>query len=177
MNGMDNSGREVSISQREFMVTKSDLKGDLIYANRAFMQINGYPESELLGKPLGMFHHPDMPQGIFQLLSASLDSERECFLYLKNRTRDGDFYWAYTNVNIIRDDRGRPKSYLSVLRRPSPESIATIAQLYGEMRRIEGGNRSGGSPDASLQWLMEYVEGKGHSYDSFIHTLTDGTHL
>jgi PAS domain S-box-containing protein len=174
MNGTNNSGREVSISQQEFMVTKSNLKGDLIYANRAFMQINGYPESELLGKPLGMFHHPDMPQGIFRLLSASLDSERECFLYLKNRTRNGDFYWAYTNVNIIRDDRGRPKAYLSVMRRPSLESVETIDELYREMQRIEQGNRTVGSSDASLQWLMEYVEGKGHSYDSFIHTLTDG---
>ncbi|MEJ2694264.1 MAG: PAS domain-containing protein [Candidatus Thiodiazotropha sp.] len=174
MSAMHDSGREVSISQREFMVTKSDLNGDLIYANRAFMQINGYPESELLGKPLGMFHHPDMPKGIFQLLSASLDAERECFLYLKNRTREGDFYWAYTIVNIIRDDSGRAKSHLSVLRRPSPASIGKIARLYGEMRRIEGGNGSAGSPKASLQWLMEYVDGKGHSYDSFIHTLTDG---
>ena len=174
MNAMNDSGREVSISQQEFMVTKSDLKGNLIYANRAFMQINGYPESELLGKPLDMFHHPDMPKGIFQLLSASLDAERECFLYLKNRTREGDFYWAYTNVNIIRDDRGRAKSYLSVLRRPRPASIETITQLYGEMRRIEGGIGSVGSSKASLQWLMEHVDGKGHSYDSFIHTLSDG---
>jgi aerotaxis receptor len=175
MNGIGNGGREVSINQREFMVVKSDLKGDLIYANRAFMQISGYPESELLGKPFDMFHHADMPQGIFRLLRSSLESERECFLYLKNLTREGDYYWAFTNVNIIRDDRGGARSNLSVLRRPDPESVGTIARLYREMRRIEQGNGSVGTPGASLQWLMEYVEERGHSYGSFIHSLGNGT--
>ncbi len=175
MNMTSGGAREVSINQQEFMVAKSDLEGDLIYANRAFMQLSGYPESELLGKPLDMFHHEDMPKGIFQLLHTSLDSERECFLYLKNLTREGDFYWAFTNVSIIRDDRGAARSHLSVLRRPGRESVETIARLYSEMKRIERGNGSVGTPAASLQWLMEYVQERGHSYDSYIHALNNGT--
>lgn len=171
MNGLIGDGQEVMVNQEEFMVTKTDLKGNLIYANRAFMQISGYPEYELLGKPHSIIRHPDMPHGIFRLLWETIESGRECFLYLKNLTRNGDFYWVFSNVSVDRDDKGSPKAYFSVRRRPSREGVEAIKPLYQEMRRIEQSAGSGDAAGASLRWLMHYVESKGHSYESFIHTL------
>ena len=95
-----------TLEQSDFMVTKSDLKGNLIYANRAFMRISGYPEYEIIGKPHHLFLHPDMPKGIFKLLWEHLKSEQECLLYLKDITRDGSYYWVFTNVTVAHDDQG-----------------------------------------------------------------------
>ncbi|MEJ2403300.1 MAG: PAS domain-containing protein [Candidatus Thiodiazotropha sp.] len=163
--------QEVMVNQSEFMVTKSDLKGNLIYANRAFMQITGYPEYEILGKPLNLFRHPDMPKGMFRLLWDHLENDQECYLYLKNRTRDGDFYWTFTNTILIHDPQGKPATYFSAQRRPSREGVSTIIPIYQEMLTIEHGSSGTRAAELSLQWLTDKLRQQGKTYDEYIHTL------
>lgn len=71
------SGREISLDDDSFIVTKTDLRGNIIYANRIFMQITGYRESELLGKPQNIIRHPEMPKGVFRYLWQEIAAGRE----------------------------------------------------------------------------------------------------
>ena len=152
MNESTSAYREVSVSYDDFIVTKSDQQGNLIYANRAFMQISGYPEYELLGKPHSMFRHPDTPNGIYRLLWNKLESGQECFLYLKNRTRNGDSYWVFTNISMDLNGGGKPSAYFAVHRRPHPEGVEAIKPIYQEMRRIEQSAGQRDAADQSLNW-------------------------
>ena len=171
MNTVSGSGRELTIDQDDFLVSKSDLKGCLTYVNRTFMRMSGYPEYELLGQQHNIIRHPDMPRGIFHLLWQRLTSGRECYLYLKNLSREGDFYWAFTHVSIALDEDGRPRGYFSVGRRPSHRGVETITPMYEEMLRIEQRSDAKRAAELSSHWLLQQVAERGLSYEGFMHSL------
>lgn len=159
------------MEEGDFIVSKTDLKGRIIYANRVFMKIAQYPESELLGVQHNIIRHPDMPRGVFRLLWSTIESGKECFAYIKNMAKSGDYYWVFANVTVDYDDTGNPIAYFSVRRKPSREGVETIIPVYQEMMHIEkqAGTRS--APDDSVKWLMELLQSKKTTYEEFIHTL------
>ncbi|MCG7947778.1 MAG: PAS domain S-box protein, partial [Candidatus Thiodiazotropha taylori] len=91
-NGIQPTNREVLVSERDFIVSKTDTKGRIVYANRLFMKISGYREAELLGKQHNLLRHPDMPRGVFHLLWSKIMQGEECFAYIKNLCKNGDHY-------------------------------------------------------------------------------------
>ncbi|MEW8263014.1 MAG: PAS domain S-box protein, partial [Candidatus Thiodiazotropha taylori] len=76
--------REIIMDENDFIVSKTDLKGRITYANRIFMKIAGYAEHELLNVQHNIIRHPDMPRGVFRLLWNVIESGQECFAYVKN---------------------------------------------------------------------------------------------
>jgi PAS domain S-box-containing protein len=162
---------EVHLDDDSFIVSKTDLKGKITYANRVFMNIAGYRENELLGVQHNILRHPDMPRGVFRLLWNVLESGNECFAYVKNMCKNGDFYWVYANVTVDYDRVGNPIGYFSVRRRPRREAIEAITPIYEEMLRIEQQAGAATAPDASLKWLTEVLDSKDTTYEQFIHTL------
>ncbi len=62
------TNREVFFDRDSLIVSKTDLKGRLTYANRIFCEIAGYAEKEVIGQPHSLIRHPDMPRAIFKLL-------------------------------------------------------------------------------------------------------------
>ena len=162
---------EVHLDQDSFIVSKTDLKGKITYANRVFMHIAGYRENELLGVQHNILRHPDMPRGVFRLLWNVLESGNECFAYVKNMCKNGDFYWVFANITVDYDSAGNPIGYFSVRRKPSQEAIETITPIYQEMLRIEQQAGAANAPDASLKWLTEVLDSKDTTYEQFIHTL------
>lgn len=165
--------KEVMIEESEFIVSKTDHRGCLTYANRGFMAVSGYPEYELLGKQHSIVRHPDMPRGIFHLLWKTISSKQECFLYIKNLARNGDYYWVFANVTIngLTARGGQANGYFSVQRKPSRTGVETIIPIYQEMLRIEAKLNTQDAPEASLKWLMKTIEDRGDRYESFIHSL------
>jgi PAS domain S-box-containing protein len=165
------TNHEIVMAEEDFIVSKTDLKGRITYANRVFMQIAGYAENELLNVQHNIIRHPDMPRGVFRLLWNLIESGNECFAYVKNMASNGDFYWVFANVTVDYDASGKPMGYFSVRRKPSRAGIEAITSVYREMLRIEQQAGPSAAPDASLNWLVEELKSKGTTYEEFIHTL------
>lgn len=152
----------------DFLVSRTDLKGRITYGNQIFIEFSGYSEQQLLGSQHNIVRHPDMPRGVFKLLWDTLQSQQECFAYVKNMSSDGSYYWVFANVTPSLDAQGQVEGYFSVRRKPKPSAIAVVSDLYRQMLDEE---RRAGPKDAcasSLALLNGLLAQKGVSYESFI---------
>ena len=160
--------RERVMREDDFLVSKTDLKGRITYGNRIFIEYSGYSEAELLGKQHNIVRHPDMPRGVFKFLWDTLESKQECFAYVKNRSKDGGFYWVFANVTPSFGADGALDGYFSVRRKPRESGIAAVTGLYRQM--LEAEQRAGprDACAASLALLNNALAQHGVSYESFI---------
>jgi PAS domain S-box-containing protein len=165
------TNKEIIMNDGDFIVSKTDLKGRITYANRIFMSVAGYSESELLGIQHNILRHPDMPRGVFLLLWNMIESGEECFAYVKNLCKNGDHYWVFANVTVDYDKQGNPIGYFSVRRKPTREAIEAITPIYEEMMRIEQQAGPRDAPQASLEWMHSVLESQNTVYREYIHTL------
>ncbi len=99
------------------IVSSTDLKGIITYANRRFCKISGYTKDELVGKNHNIVRHPDMPKKIFKEMWDTIKQGKEWNGIIKNLRRDGKYYWAYSHVTpIVNDDK---ITGYSAVRRPA----------------------------------------------------------
>ncbi len=165
MNGLNNN--RTKINNNDFLVSKTDLKGRITYCNQIFMHVAGYKENELLGKPHNIVRHPDMPRIIFKLLWDRVQNNEEIFAYVKNKTKNGGYYWVYANVTASTDDRGNIIGYYSVRRKVNEQTLPIIEKLYSELLQAE--SRAG--MESSQKYLNNLLNEKGVSYDEFIASI------
>ncbi|GAB6034064.1 PAS domain-containing protein [Galenea microaerophila] len=161
------SGQEVTFSENEFIVSKTDLQGTITHVNRTFMKVSDFSTLDLLGKPHNMIRHPDMPRGAFRHLWDTLKSGHEWFGFVKNRTKNGGFYWVLANVTIDQKD-GKPIGYYSVRRAAPRGALQVIEPIYAKMREIEKGKSPAEGATASVAYLEQLVKEKNKSYRDFI---------
>jgi len=161
------TNNEKELLSNEFIVSKTDERGKLIYGNRTFIKISGYEEHELLGKPHSMLRHPDMPKLIFKLLWSRLKEKKEIFAYVKNICKDGSFYWVLANVTVTLDKNNKVIDLHSVRRKPSQKAIKVIPSLYTKLLEQE----KNGGMNASEKFLNNILKEKGETYDDFIFNL------
>lgn len=91
--------KEILLSLDQMIVTKTDLKGQITYANRTFMEIADFQEHEVLNKPHNLIRHPDMPRGVFRLMWKTLQKRQEFFGVVKNYTSNRkQYYWVLANI-------------------------------------------------------------------------------
>jgi PAS domain S-box-containing protein len=152
----------------DFIVSMTDLKGRITYGNRIFIEFSGYTENELLGSQHNIVRHPDMPRAVFQLLWSKIQSREECFAYVKNMSKDGGFYWVFTNVTPIYDDTGNPTGYLSVRRKPKLSGVQTMTAVYAAMLEAERKAGPANAIAASTKLLVDILNEKGLSYDELV---------
>ena len=107
------TGVERTFGDDEIIVSKTDTKGRITYANRVFQQVAGYTEDELLGKAHSIVRHPDMPRCVFKFLWDTIGAGNEVFAYVLNKAKNGDHYWVFAHVTPTFDDHGRIISYHS----------------------------------------------------------------
>ncbi|MBL8534457.1 MAG: methyl-accepting chemotaxis protein [Betaproteobacteria bacterium] len=115
------------------IVTKTDLKGKITYVNRAFVEMSGYSEEELLGKPHNIVRHPDMPREAFADLWNTIRLGIPWRGRVKNRAKNGDYYWVDAYVSPITEN-GNLVGYMSVRGRPNDEAKRGAEALYAEVR-------------------------------------------
>ena len=161
------SVNRIEIGNNDFLVSKTDLKGRITYCNKIFMKVAGYDESELLGKPHNIVRHPDMPRIIFKLLWNRIQNKEEIFAYVKNKTKNGGYYWVCANVTASTDDKGTIIGYYSVRRKVNEQALPVIQDLYAKLLQLE----SRGGMEASQKYLNNLLKEKGVNYDEFIATL------
>jgi len=127
------SNREVVMADDVTIVTKTDLKGRITYANEDFIRISGYGEEELLGHSHNIVRHPDMPPEAFADLWQTIQKGRPWNGLVKNRCKNGDYYWVNAHVAPI-DENGQIVGYTSMRTKPAADQVAAADRLYAEMR-------------------------------------------
>ncbi|GAB1233194.1 PAS domain-containing protein [Ferrigenium sp. UT4] len=151
-----------------FIVSMTDLKGRITYGNRIFIEFSGYSEKELLGSQHNIVRHPDMPRAVFKLLWDKISNKEECFAYVKNMSKDGGFYWVFTNVTPTFDTAGNITGYFSVRRKPKLSGIEAVTPLYAAMLEAEQKAGPANAIAASNQLLASVLKEKGMSYDELV---------
>ncbi|GBD44797.1 Aerotaxis receptor [bacterium HR40] len=166
------TGRERSFRSDDFILSKTDSKGRILYANDTFLAVSGFRESELLGAPHSIIRHPEMPRCIFQVLWETISSGREIFAYIVNLCKNGDHYWVLAHVTATMDGEGRIVGYHSSRRCPDRAAVTRIRPLYEELLAIERrhADRATGLK-ASRQRLDEIVASTGKSFNEFVLSL------
>lgn len=157
--------------ETDFIVSKTDLTGRIIYGNEIFIEFSGYEEHELLGSQHNIVRHPDMPRVVFKLLWDYLAEDKEIFAFVKNMSKDGGFYWVFTHVAPITDKNNKKIGYTSVRRMPNTKAIPIVADVYKSMLEAE---KQAGAKDAmaaSGAILGKLLEDKGLSYEELINVL------
>ncbi len=115
-----------------FLVSKTNPRGIITYANTTFVSISGYTEDELINQPHSLVRHPDMPKAAFQDLWNTVQAGQEWHGIVKNLRKDGGFYWVDATVTPSQL-HGEIVGYMSVRRKPSPKQIEDAIKLYKEM--------------------------------------------
>ncbi len=123
---------EIIVEDGQTIVSKTDLKGRITYINQYFMDISGFTEKELIGKNHNIVRHPDMPPEAFQDLWEHMKASRPWTGMVKNRCKNGDYYWVEAHVTPIRQN-GNIIEYMSVRSKPSREQISTAEKLYSDI--------------------------------------------
>ncbi len=158
---------EIRLGDEEYIVSKTDLKGNIKHANDIFIKMSGYSVDELKDKPHNIIRHPDMPKVVFKLLWERLTAKKEIFAYVVNKCKNGDYYWVFANVTPT-ISHGQVVDYHSVRRKPSQKAMSVIPNLYRELVQKE---KTGGGVTASEKHLNDLLKEKGVSYDQFIASL------
>ena len=130
---------EVEFADNIQLVSTTDLKGDITYANPAFCQVAGYRLEEMLGQHHNLVRHPDMPKAAFADLWAHLQAGKPWRGMVKNGCKDGRYYWVDAYVTPIYED-GKMVGYQSVRCRPAAEHKARASKMYKTLKARETGS-------------------------------------
>lgn len=155
------------------IVSKTDIRGRITYANKVFCEIAGYSEAELLGQPHSIIRHPDMPRAVFKYLWDALLGGHEVFAYVKNLAKSGDYYWVFAHVTPSRDAKHNIIGFHSNRRVPDPRIVREVmVPLYAGLLREEQKHRNGKDAlAAGYQALTDFIATKKISYDELIFSL------
>lgn len=156
----------------EIIVSKTDLKGHITYANETFLNIAGYAEEEILGKAHSIIRHPDMPRCVFKLLWDTLQARSEIFAYVKNMSKTGDFYWVFAHVTPTFDESGRTIGYHSSRRVPDRAQVELFGSVYAQLLQEEKRHadwRKG--MESAGKMLLDMIAAKGMAYEEFIFSV------
>lgn len=155
---------ELVLGQEEFIVSKTDTKGYITYCNQVFMKFAGYASNDLIGQNHNIIRHQDMPKVAFQLAWEHIQANKEFFGFVKNRSKNGDYYWVFAHITPDYDNAGRIIGFTSFRREPNRKAIATVEGLYQELLKIE--KNSGLS--ASRAYLDKFLSDNNTYYNKLI---------
>ncbi len=124
---------EYVLKDGDSIISKTDLKGKITYINPCFVEVSGFTEEELLGAPHNLVRHPDMPEEAFADLWATLKAGLPWSGMVKNRRKNGDYYWVLANVTPVKEN-GQPIGYMSVRIKPSREQVEAASRLYRQFK-------------------------------------------
>lgn len=114
----------------DFLVSQTDEKGIILFANDDFCKIAGYSIDELVGKSHNIVRHKDMPRVAFKDLWDTVKRGEVWSGYVKNATKNGGYYWVYATVYPMYDSVRKIKTYMSCRRKPSKQEILDAQKLY-----------------------------------------------
>jgi len=123
---------EIELEKDTIIVSETDKKGKIIYANEDFCKICGYTKDELIGKPHNIVRHPDMPKAAFKDLWETIKEGKVWQGIVKNLAKDGSYYWVHAKVYPSKTAKGDTR-YVSVRIKPTKEEIENATKLYEKL--------------------------------------------
>jgi len=160
--------REAIFNKKKFILSRTNIRGEILSTNSNLYTISGYNEKELLGKQHNILRHPDMPKAIFQLMWKYLLSGREITVIIKNLTKRGEYYWVIADMKPRFDAKGNIVTLTSFQKFATYDIIDEIEELYSVLLRVEKVHGLKSSAD----YLDGFLEEKNVTYDGFIYELT-----
>ena len=166
------SGIERTFGAEEVIVSKTDTRGVITYANEVFLRVSAYDEDDVVGAPHNLIRHPDMPRAIFKLAWDAIGRGEEIFAYVVNLASDGAHYWVLAHMTPSFDASRRIVGYHSNRRSPDRAALSALSPVYRQLRSIE--QQAATSPaglELSSRRLVELLEERGETYDQFVWSL------
>jgi PAS domain S-box-containing protein len=152
---------EVPFSFEEIFFSRTDEKGHIIFGNTVFQRTTFYSWDELRGKPHNIVRHPDMPKAVYWLLWNTIQKGEPTGAYIKNKAKDGRYYWVYAIVTPVKG------GYLSVRIKPSSPLLDTVAKEYAALVAAEQERRL--KPADSAKIFLERLAALGFvDYSAFM---------
>ena len=159
---------EIVLDPKRYIVSKTDPKGVIEYGNDYFVEISGYTEAELLGKPHSIIRHPDMPKIVFKMMWDRIKQGQNIMAVVKNLAKDGSYYWVVTEFEAKKDPITNEIISYTAFRKAAPKkAVEAIEPIYKKLLEIE----KDGGMEASERYLRGYFEEKGITYDEMINDL------
>lgn len=166
------TGRERTFAVDELIVSKTDPRGIITYANDVFLRVSGYDMHEVVGRPHNLIRHPEMPRAVFKLLWDTLSDNREIFAYINNLASDGGHYWVLAHVTPSYGSDGRVIGYHSNRRKPSPRAVEVVQPLYTRLLAEERRHPNAkAAVQASSELLAQVIAEQAGSYDELIWSI------
>jgi aerotaxis receptor len=119
------------------IISETDEKGIITYANRKFCEIAGYSADELKGQPHNIIRHPDMPKAAFAQMWETIKGGRSWHGIVKNLRKDGLYYWVETEITPVKNSEGTITGYIAARKPASRKNIDEISQTYRNMLEKE----------------------------------------
>lgn len=152
---------EAPFTFEELFFSRTDSRGIIRAGNKIFQRVSMFEWEEMLGKPHNVVRHADMPKGLFWLFWDHLKRGEPIGAYVKNRTKDGRYYWVFAVATPMTD------GFLSVRLKPSSPLLGAIKQTYAELLAEE--REAGLSPQKSAQSLLRRLAAHGFAdYQAFM---------
>jgi aerotaxis receptor len=139
---------EISVDPRRPIVSKTDLKGQIRYANSSFREISGFNNEELIGQPHNIVRHPFMPSSAYADMWQTLKQDLPWRVIVKNRCKNGGHYWVEAFVTPVLEN-GKKVGYMSVRNTPSREQVAAAQALYTKVN-------AGQAQLAATKWPQKF---------------------
>lgn len=127
--GRDKMSIEVELLKNTVIVSETDARGNILFANSDFCKIAGYTLDELVGKPHNIVRHPDMPKIAFAGLWDTINQGKIWKGIVKNRTKNGNYYWVNATAYPSKNQNGELR-YISIRIKPTKQEIDEATKLY-----------------------------------------------
>lgn len=167
------TNNEKRLDENDFIVSKTNLQGKIIYCNEKFAEIAGYSFKQLIGANHNLIRHPDMPKIAFKILWEYVQNKKEYFGFVKNLCADGGYYWVFAYITPDYDGQNNIISYTSVRRKINDSTKDAIIPLYKKL--VEAEQRGG--VEASKKILDDLLREKNMSYNQLVISLQIGAKL
>lgn len=160
--------KEVAWDKTRTIMSKTDHRGIIEYANEVFSDVCGYEDYELMGQPHSIVRHPDMPKVIFKVLWDNLNQGNNFHAIVKNLAKSGRYYWVVTDFEVTKNETGEVVNIFGK-RKAVPNEIIKehIEPLYKKLLQIE--QASGVA--YSEKYLIGFLEERKCSYIEFVGQL------
>ena len=122
---------QIDFPYEDIIISRTDGRGVIQSANDTFVRISGYDRADLIGAPHKILRHDAMPKGVFFAIWAELLKGNPVSGYVRNRTKNGDYYWVFATISPIED------GFISMRVRPEADAVEMVAGLYDEMLKRE----------------------------------------
>jgi len=159
--------KEITWDKELVLVSKTDKFGNIKYCNEVFVNVSGYEDYELVGKPHNIIRHPDMPAVIFKLLWANLKNGKDFHAVVKNLSKSGRYYWVITQFEIQTNEEGEITDYIGRRKSIPSKVVEEFESLYIKLKQIE--NTVG--VEASEDYLYGFLDDKKVTYDEFLEKI------